>query len=195
MQYIIIPIIVPLFIHLYSKWALTRASLNQPKTDAEGNHVLFYGIPVFIIALSFAALSIFIVSLLFLAKPTNFILFFLLFSFFTMLFLFPAIMIILEALKARVTITTDGIFARAPWPWYPKTMLWKDIKRVSYSPLSSSLVFEDYQYRVLRISPYFYGIAYFCETMENHLSPEIYKESKSLIDTVFKIQRNKLTNG
>jgi len=199
MDYIImaiaITILVPIAITLYYKWALSRASLNKPRIDPEGNTVLYHGIPLFSLAFGFFAISAFIMIIPLITPHTQpfKLVGWLLFSIFALAILIPGILIVLEGLKAQVIITEKGILARAPWPWYPKTVPWKSIERISYSPLSSSIVVDYKKHNTLRISPFFYGIAAFCQNLEKHLGPEKYEEADKFIHNIYKLS-NRETN-
>jgi hypothetical protein len=149
-----ISILVPIAIKLYSKWALIRASLNKPRIDPEGHPVLYHGVPLFSLAFGFFAISAFIMILPLITQPVKLV-GWLLESIIALAFLIPGILIVLEGLKARVIITEQGILARAPWPWYPKTVPWKSIEKISFSFSSASIVVEYNRYNTLRISPFF----------------------------------------
>jgi len=151
---IAIIILVPIAIILYTKWALSRASLNKPRIDPEGHPVLYHGVPLFSIAFGFFAISAFIMILPLITQPVKLVVLLFL-SIIALAFLIPGILIVFEGLKARVIITEQGILARAPWPWYPKTVPWKSIEKISFSFSSASIVVEYNRYNTLRISPFF----------------------------------------
>lgn len=157
----------------------------EPKVDLQGNRVLFHGPPIFIFSSLCFVMGIFVLMLGFtvapIGTPNNEAIYFVII---VVPFLLLGVAFLLEGLKGRVTVTDDGILAEAPWPSYPKTMLWRDVASVAYSVGWSSFIIIGKNGSRLRICGYFYGIRYLVDSFERRLSSGRYHEAKGFIDQV-----------
>ncbi|MBI4333529.1 MAG: hypothetical protein HY673_19880 [Chloroflexi bacterium] len=123
------------------KWWLKRAAQSEPRVDPNGNSVLFHGSPIFVLSFFLIGFGIFVLILGFtvvpIGTPNNEAIYFIPIL---AVFFLSGIASLLEGIKGRVTITDEGILAQAPWPWYPRTVAWREISRVTYSVGMSSFV-------------------------------------------------------
>jgi hypothetical protein len=193
MQYIFIPILVWIIGLLWVKWLTISAFRSKPKYDLKGQPVIYHGLSFYIFPIGLFAISIFLLLIPFLVPPEDSIRNlkgWVILSIFAAIICIPGVIILIEGLKANVTFTDEGIYAKAPWPGYPKTVLWSNIKLVSYSPLSSSIVIEYDKYKILRVFGFYYGMSYFCLSLRKHIDSKKMEKANKFIEDGMKYHRS-----
>jgi len=164
---------------------LKKAAKHSPKTDPiTGDRILFHGLPIGVLGIISVgtAVMIFWISLFESPPKDNTEVFILgiLLAFFTI----AGIALILEWLTARVVISSAGIIAKAPWPWYPKKLLWEEIDQIGFSYIFDSFTVKDGKHVTIRIAYFMYGIEYLSECFKQNLKPTTYHQVGGLMETI-----------
>jgi len=86
------------------------------------------------------------------------------------------ILLLLEASRNRVVISSFGIEHRTIWG-NSKQLAWRQITAVDYSSQSGHFVLDSYSGVKIRVNTYLQGIPSFLQSMGDHLPPHMYREA------------------
>jgi hypothetical protein len=162
---------------------------HEPRTDEDGNKILYHGTPVLILTICFAIIfACAVVGVIAgiasnyedsLSDAANILLCIGLFLVFISSMYFT-----IAAVKIRIIINNNGVTRQGPWPFRTKVLLWNDIAKISYPPFSYSFVVHSRDGTKMRIPLAYYGIHRLVGDFKAHLSPDVYQESRQIIETI-----------
>jgi hypothetical protein len=99
-------------------------------------------------------------------------------------FLIAGVLILIETFKARILISETEIIGQAPWPGYPKRILWQDVSKVSVNLIMEWFVVRSKDGNRMAVSKYLKGIMYFCDFLLQRPEIEITRTARKVIDEI-----------
>jgi len=165
-------------------WLMKSAATHKPKIDSKtGNKYLYNGMFYLAFGILCFIISCFLIWVCLTQTPQKNLLETFLFIIVTIFFIIVGVALILEWKKAQVIISNSGIYAKAAWPWYPKSIEWEEVTNVSLSPLMNSYVITGKNVTI-RINYYMYGIDYLGDAFKKYLFFETYSEVSNFVETI-----------